>query len=1468
MAVSDDPNYGNLFQCNMVRTPQEFQVHEVQAFSVDQFVGKLIVDSGCQRNCCGPDWHEQNARMLRKHGLQVHKVPCTDMFQFGKGEPLTAKFRSYVPAGVAYDNCFLLGVAIVDAEVPLLGSHQLLDELGAIIDIPQKMLHLQTLNVSLPLEKIAGHLTVCIDQFPKDVNKQMKLLSHEQFWHDPNPNCLLPATVAHSTSLRDQQQFDQAHVLSAANMADSMERSRQDPEQLQEGDLHLHGKSGNLGNHAQDLAPGSSSTGDGAAPQPSSLQPSRVPPLQQRNRALRPMPDVRTQVEVGQHTTRLARFPWIAKLLYTVATIATAVLDSNGAQVQAEGPAFSFDEDFSPRHGGTTHDWTTLNAGTTYDLGAQHGSFGPGNRAQPRGSATGSRGHHPEHGLLPDGTSTRPSKVGSTRHGGSAASSSSKQHTSGAPRGGRALRLGLSRRLQHTLKNAVENYEAESNIYHSLASVSDRPPPMIDIFELFSGSSKFTKMAHRYGLNALQPFDIKHGPHQDLKDPQVQADVLKAVKKFKPWFVIMGLDCRLWNIFNANLNYSHRLELLQELQDAELPLVEFACEVALLQMKHGRYFLMENPQRSRLWSLPCITDLENMPGTWKTTLDAGAFGATVHQQPVAKPMTFMGNIPDMDNLIHKRLTTEERSHCTPIQGNMTRPSQEYPDDLVKVMLKHMKQLVQLREPQRFNHHQVLAVAQPTMDLSAWDDILDYVNGVFERSSKRPFNIDPDSELGKKINDLVRMDTVRIQVAPTPTTRRLPTNAAFDLGVTHRAALLQFNDGRRALELESLQDLQLPKQRFDKPVKTAIFMFGKMRDAPDPQPTADDTQPNLPIPNLPTDITFPNLPTGHGINLETRKTVARLHLNLGHPSPQELTRMVAYYGGAPSSVTTCIQHLRCATCDRLKNVQQPRPATMPKFTAGQFGDEVQGDIFYVRLLSTEAIPILGLVDKATGFHQAAVCQTRNSAETFTIFRQCWLQPFGLPYKVMLDPDPTFRGDFQSHVEHLGIICDFCPAEAHWVIGMIERRNAVLRCVLEKLIDQFAVYEVNVLENILPAALHAVNSSTFTRGRTAYQAVFGRIPRLPGGIFNDDTAITSSPMVIDGSDNLLAKAEIIRSEAQKHLIDLNCSQQLRRALLRKTKMTKFPDLQPGQNCAYWRWQRKGQKKRGAWVIARFLSWDPSAPMKLAWLQTGASTTLVSAEQLRAATGFEGWNPSAEDVKALKSGIKSFRDHLLEDDTGPPAPEPTFDEAFTIDTTEQPVSLTALPPPATPQQQQQPQAAASTPLQLPPPNITTAHEQSIQLNLQQSPTYRQTNIYQRFGAPPTPRQLTPTRQDQPTTTPHKPLRGRSRSPAPTSTQRLMDYMAEPAQPVSRPEAGSQPLVQQDGEEKPPGSQPSSQRHLHQPPLTPQELHPLSRTTTSPGMSHHHYNQLPPVNLLHYLKDKINHTYHLLNSNNSRQR
>ena len=65
-------------------------------------------------------------------------------------------------------------------------------------------------------------------------------------------------------------------------------------------------------------------------------------------------------------------------------------------------------------------------------------------------------------------------------------------------------------------------------------------------------------------------------------------------------------------------------------------------------------------------------------------------------------------------------------------------------------------------------------------------------------------------------------------------------------------------------------------------------------------------------------------------------------------------MVACYGGVPNLVSPCIQHL----CKRLAPPQKPRPSTMPSMVVGQFGDSVEGDIFYVRTLQGHAVPVLG------------------------------------------------------------------------------------------------------------------------------------------------------------------------------------------------------------------------------------------------------------------------------------------------------------------------------------------------------------------------------------------------------------------------------------------------------------------------------------------------------------------------------
>ena len=160
-------------------------------------------------------------------------------------------------------------------------------------------------------------------------------------------------------------------------------------------------------------------------------------------------------------------------------------------------------------------------------------------------------------------------------------------------------------------------------------------------------------------------------------------------------------------------------------------------------------------------------------------------------------------------------------------------------------------------------------------------------------------------------------------------------------------------------------------------------------------------------------------------------MARLHINMGHPSTQELVlvRLACFHGSPSTQVVDAVRKLRCSTCERLSKVQPPRPAALPQVQPRQFADEVQGDVVWVRLTSGTAAAVLGLVDVATKFHQACVLDNRSSEEVFQRVHETWFKPFGLPVKLHVDPDKSFHGEFQQRVEAMGIDLQFCPPEAH-------------------------------------------------------------------------------------------------------------------------------------------------------------------------------------------------------------------------------------------------------------------------------------------------------------------------------------------------------------------------------------------------------------------------------------------------------
>ena len=367
--VFDPQDFGNMFSCGMVHSISEYQVHEVQAFSPSDFIGKLILDSGCQRNCCGDEWFRaHDSRLQSQFKLSSHAVVCKDVFQFGKGNPLTAQRRAYIPVGFGHQCVFLLGAAVLDANIPLLGSHKLLEELQAIIDMPKKTLRCQRLQVSLPIEVVSGHLVIDIAQFPQHVKphllSQWKQLSHPDVWHEPDPNCVFPQqpSMVQFDKTANVQSSPSPDVHNSSAMVAGLAKTGGVPRGLQEGSLHTHDWSGEASFDAEKLARGSSATAVGTQDEASRLPPSTLPSIREHARSLRTMPRVRPQMEVEPRSREVGRFPWVNRLLYAVAAIAVSVLDDGNSpfssfqdQGQAEAQVITDPNYFRPYSGATTN---------------------------------------------------------------------------------------------------------------------------------------------------------------------------------------------------------------------------------------------------------------------------------------------------------------------------------------------------------------------------------------------------------------------------------------------------------------------------------------------------------------------------------------------------------------------------------------------------------------------------------------------------------------------------------------------------------------------------------------------------------------------------------------------------------------------------------------------------------------------------------------------------------------------------------------------------------------------------------------------------------------------------------------------------------------------------------------------------------------------------------------------------------
>ena len=598
--IQDNQDYGSLFHINMIQhistiTSNTYEVREVK--SAEKFVGVMVLDSACQRTCCGKSWYRDHQQLLRSFGLMTREFDISEEFQFGKGTPTTSTTRAFLPSTIG-EVPLLLGTAVLPESIPLLGSNQLLRRLGAVIDLYLHRVAFHNLVddngsiISVPLSVLGGQLTISITSLFKDEHMLShpfwKRVSRSEVWHSPDPEVI-------SEHLKVQEPIENnsktlpadSDVPATTTMARLLEEVDHGSQDLHEEFDLPHDDGHQSQAHGQRM-PSNASPALGSSGHHSQLPTRAMQEIRQCTRPVCHMSEVRPGVEVERRGKWMGS-SWTGKILSTIATLASTILINDPGFrtcAQEQGLSFSKAETFEEgtNQGENIHDPGVYSA---------MDGMGPSRSGHVSSQRSSVQRGLPDHGAKVtsgettkglDGSciSDRASVPGSKERPGTRGQRKSQSevdrvglHRSG---GRRAVQLGpgVSKRLRGQWKKSAKTLEFECMINEKVGkTVKDRPPPNIDLMEMFAGAARLTSMASDFNLNATQPFDLIYG--MDFKDETQRSSIFRIVRKLRPWLIPMGVTCTYWSLFNINMNYNtdERKEILRFLQADDEVLVDF-----------------------------------------------------------------------------------------------------------------------------------------------------------------------------------------------------------------------------------------------------------------------------------------------------------------------------------------------------------------------------------------------------------------------------------------------------------------------------------------------------------------------------------------------------------------------------------------------------------------------------------------------------------------------------------------------------------------------------------------------------------------------------------------------------------------------------------------------------------------------------------------------------------------------------
>jgi transposase InsO family protein len=225
-----------------------------------------------------------------------------------------------------------------------------------------------------------------------------------------------------------------------------------------------------------------------------------------------------------------------------------------------------------------------------------------------------------------------------------------------------------------------ETFVAQLQLGHDKMDFSAAQHPFVT--EVYTDTEPIAVEARRRGLRASNSLTL--GTGWNFLEASDRARAIKWIKFNKPYLVVLAFPCNPWSVLlNLNANVD-----VQRLRDEALVLVEFAIEVALLQLNAGRHFLLENPLTSAAWKLDVMLRFLQDPRVRSVVVDMCRFGlcnsdGALHRKPTKLVSSSQAL---MSALIGKRCTGDH-AHAAVMGGaKVTRPAGHYTKSFAKVVV--------------------------------------------------------------------------------------------------------------------------------------------------------------------------------------------------------------------------------------------------------------------------------------------------------------------------------------------------------------------------------------------------------------------------------------------------------------------------------------------------------------------------------------------------------------------------------------------------------------------------------------------------------------------------------------------------------------------------------------------------------------------------------------------------------------